>query len=637
MWEALDLLRVDARRPRRAQPGRPGARRAAAARAHAADRLPALQREAAACSTTCAITRSARCSSRPGRDGQLRRPGVFRRLRRRQFRRRRRALRLPASDARHAGAQQLRSVVHRRAHARALSGALDAAARTAASASRQRDAARAARPSWRRSARRQSGIDRALFTPAERAARERFVAWARADGLHVEQDRAGNVFARLDAAPDAAGAAARAVRIAPRHGAQRRRVRRRVRRRSAGSKRCARIAASGDAAAARRSKSSRGPVKKGSRFPLGCLGSSVYAGLTPYDEVAALAADDGETFAAALRGPARPARRRPGARRLPAAGGVRRAAHRARPGDGAPRARGSGSSARSPGQCALRVVVDGVAGHAGTVPMGGCVRCAVRGRRAGAGGRSAPRSTGRDTVATVGHLAVEPNQTTSCPAGSCFRIDLRSVDDGRIASARERRIGRGGCARSRAQRGVRHRDLADRRHAPPCRWSRGCASSCAPRARRSTRARSTIASGAGHDAMCVAHVAPTAMIFVPSIGGRSHVGDERTAPADLELGVEALAATLLAAAAAASVQLSPPPKQRISKRMQFFICGSALRGQPDHGNLGAATVRARSEDETDLPAALGRATSIPGSTRSPKAASRSPARSTSSATSSTRT
>ena len=58
-----------------------------------------------------------------------------------------------------------------------------------------------------------------------------------------------------------------------------------------------------------------------------------------------------------------------------------------------------------------------------------------------------------------------------------------------------------------------------------------------------------IVSGAGHDAMCVAHVAPTAMIFVPSIGGRSHVGDERTAPADLELGVDALAATLLAAAA----------------------------------------------------------------------------------------
>jgi acetylornithine deacetylase/succinyl-diaminopimelate desuccinylase-like protein len=38
------------------------------------------------------------------------------------------------------------------------------------------------------------------------------------------------------------------------------------------------------------------------------------------------------------------------------------------------------------------------------------------------------------------------------------------------------------------------------------------------------------------------------MIFVPSIGGRSHVGNELTAPADLDLGVDALAAVLTAAA-----------------------------------------------------------------------------------------
>jgi acetylornithine deacetylase/succinyl-diaminopimelate desuccinylase-like protein len=47
------------------------------------------------------------------------------------------------------------------------------------------------------------------------------------------------------------------------------------------------------------------------------------------------------------------------------------------------------------------------------------------------------------------------------------------------------------------------------------------------------------------------------MIFVPSIGGRSHVGDERTAPADLELGVEALAAVLLDAAGSA-IGIAPP-------------------------------------------------------------------------------
>jgi acetylornithine deacetylase/succinyl-diaminopimelate desuccinylase-like protein len=40
------------------------------------------------------------------------------------------------------------------------------------------------------------------------------------------------------------------------------------------------------------------------------------------------------------------------------------------------------------------------------------------------------------------------------------------------------------------------------------------------------------------------------MIFVPSIGGRSHVGDERTAPEDLALGVDALVATMVMLAAA---------------------------------------------------------------------------------------
>jgi acetylornithine deacetylase/succinyl-diaminopimelate desuccinylase-like protein len=45
--------------------------------------------------------------------------------------------------------------------------------------------------------------------------------------------------------------------------------------------------------------------------------------------------------------------------------------------------------------------------------------------------------------------------------------------------------------------------------------------------------------------MCLAKIVPTAMIFVPSIGGHSHVAAESTSSGDLELGVEALAATLV--------------------------------------------------------------------------------------------
>ena len=49
-------------------------------------------------------------------------------------------------------------------------------------------------------------------------------------------------------------------------------------------------------------------------------------------------------------------------------------------------------------------------------------------------------------------------------------------------------------------------------------------------------------SGAMHDATVMAAAVPSVMLFVPSVGGVSHAPEEHTAEADLELGVEALAA-----------------------------------------------------------------------------------------------
>jgi N-carbamoyl-L-amino-acid hydrolase len=50
----------------------------------------------------------------------------------------------------------------------------------------------------------------------------------------------------------------------------------------------------------------------------------------------------------------------------------------------------------------------------------------------------------------------------------------------------------------------------------------------------------SMVSGAGHDASYVSQVAPTAMIFVPSIGGRSHVEIENTRWEDCEAGTNVL-------------------------------------------------------------------------------------------------
>ena len=50
----------------------------------------------------------------------------------------------------------------------------------------------------------------------------------------------------------------------------------------------------------------------------------------------------------------------------------------------------------------------------------------------------------------------------------------------------------------------------------------------------------TISSGAGHDAKVMAGIVPSAMIFVPSVGGISHNPNEYTAEADIEKGTRVL-------------------------------------------------------------------------------------------------
>ena len=54
-----------------------------------------------------------------------------------------------------------------------------------------------------------------------------------------------------------------------------------------------------------------------------------------------------------------------------------------------------------------------------------------------------------------------------------------------------------------------------------------------------------IISGAGHDAVYMARVAPSAMIFVPCVGGISHNEIEDAKPADLTAGCAVLLNAIL--------------------------------------------------------------------------------------------
>ncbi|MNO01320.1 Allantoate amidohydrolase [compost metagenome] len=54
-----------------------------------------------------------------------------------------------------------------------------------------------------------------------------------------------------------------------------------------------------------------------------------------------------------------------------------------------------------------------------------------------------------------------------------------------------------------------------------------------------------MASGAGHDAQFVAGFLPAAMIFVPSVNGKSHCEEELTSYEECEQGVNVVLETVL--------------------------------------------------------------------------------------------
>jgi N-carbamoyl-L-amino-acid hydrolase len=51
-------------------------------------------------------------------------------------------------------------------------------------------------------------------------------------------------------------------------------------------------------------------------------------------------------------------------------------------------------------------------------------------------------------------------------------------------------------------------------------------------------------SGAGHDAMHMAAIGPSGMIFIPCAKGISHNPEEAAAPADIMTGIDVLTRTL---------------------------------------------------------------------------------------------
>ncbi len=185
--------------------------------------------------------------------------------------------------------------------------------------------------------------------------------------------------------------------------------------------------------------------------------------------------------------------------------------------------------------------VTGRADHAGTTPMD-LRRDALQGAAQMADEIARlVEQEGRPAVVTLGKWEVRPGAVNVVPEVVQFSLDLRHPDEAtkqRLASA----------TWSRCQAIARERGLALAGEilsdSLPSEMNPALQSALIQAAETCGANWKAMPSGAGHDSQEMARRLPTAMLFVPSIEGRSHSPAEYTTPADAARGATVLATAL---------------------------------------------------------------------------------------------
>ena len=376
------------------------------------------------------------------------------------------------------------------------------------------------------------GVKRIALTSEDKAGRDQFVGWCKAQGLQITIDQMGNLFARragtdstaspvmsgshLDTQPSGGKfdgcygvmAALEVCRTLDDYGIK-----------------------------------TRHPIEvavwtneEGSRFTPVMEGSGVFVGAFTLEHARAQKDVDGITFGAALDGIGYAGSApcgHPVAAYFEAhieQGPVLENEHKV-----------IGVVSGGLGQRWFDVKMVGMEAHAGPTPMG-LRRDALQGavkiiEAIDAIGRSHPETRG-----TVGHMRVEPNSRNVIPGTVHFSVDLRAPTgellDGLVA--RFRKVTDEVCA-------VRKLELTvtETVYYPPTPFAPECKDAIRAAAERFGYPHMELVSGAGHDAIYLAGVCPTGMIFVPCKDGISHNEIEDAKPEHLTAGCNVLLHAML--------------------------------------------------------------------------------------------
>jgi len=188
------------------------------------------------------------------------------------------------------------------------------------------------------------------------------------------------------------------------------------------------------------------------------------------------------------------------------------------------------------------IVFHGQADHAGTTPM----RMRKDALVAASGFLTRiPEiaATGGDhAVLTSGIISVAPGSRNVVPGTASLTLDYRDLDPANLVAL-------GDAITAAAQEAAAAAGIEAEVHLratiAPAPLDEGVQGVIARSAGQRGFATRRMPSGAGHDSQNMATIAPTGMIFVPSIGGRSHCPEEDTAWQDVENGANVLLDTVI--------------------------------------------------------------------------------------------
>lgn len=378
------------------------------------------------------------------------------------------------------------------------------------------------------------GNNRQSLTDSDREVRDLFVRWCEEAGLTVTVDRMGSIFARRpgrndDLPPILAGshldtqptggrfdgvfgvlAALEVVRTLNDHGVD-----------------------------------TEAPIEivnwtneEGSRFPPPMIASGVFAGVFSLEEGLAKADSDGRTIGEELK--------RIGYAGDAAVGGRPIGAYFECHIEQGPILEKEGCQVGvvtgAQGARWYEVDVTGRESHAGTTPMELRRDALLAAARLVQAVNRIGVDKSPDGRATVGILQTRPGSPNVIPGSVFLTVDMRHPDGGTMTAMDE--AFRTAATDIAASDGLEI-DVREIWHSPPVGFDEACVAAVRAGAEKAGIRHRDIISGAGHDAVYMARIAPTAMIFVPCEGGISHNEAENAKPEDLAAGCSVLLHAML--------------------------------------------------------------------------------------------